>query len=379
MSELMAKITQIKEHLKMGDYPNERTITTRVVMPILYCLEWNVDDPLVVQEEYRAIPDQASKKVDLALFKTPNDNKPEVYIEVKDHGKIQNPEKEAEAEKQLWDYDRHNRVNLAILTDGQTWHFYYPFATGSYSDRKAYSLDFLSRTVEDVSHYLTMLLSFGQIKNGEALKSLKQLHKERAEVEKTRAEFPEVWGHLLEEPNEFFLEGISSAFEQHRGFPPNEQILKTILKEIAKKQFFVPPDVGPAEGSNNEDEEEIETTSGERRGRSKIAVRINWQVIGKTLPAESIDEGSGAATLAKLIERLAKVCGQNTLERLSTLSVSRGALVTRKPNPKYQYKRVMGHFVLTHSATNEKIDIMRKVCSHLSFPRDFLEVKKIIN
>ncbi len=382
MSELKDIISQIKENLRKGAYPNERTITTRIVMVFLRCLGWDVDNPLVVREEYPAIPNQTSKKVDLALFKNQNENQPEIYIEVKDHGKIQNLDKEREAENQLWEYDRHNRVNLAILTDGQIWHFYYPFAKGSYSDRKAYSLDLLARTDEDISHYLEMLLSFENIGNGNSAKHLKKLHEERSQESKTRSEFPEIWKSLLLDPNEYFLEGISSAFEQQRGFsPPDTNIIKRILRDLANNKFFIEREIEPksAEGKNNlrKLKESKEPSHASKSERTRIKVNIKWGIAGKNLPPEVIEEGTAAGTLAKVIERLANVYGQSVLERLSTLQVSRGPLVTRNPNRRYQHRRVMGYFVLTHSSTPEKLEIMRKMSSHLSLPAELFEVETI--
>ncbi len=376
MSELENRINQIKENLRKSIYPNERTITTRIVMVLLRCLGWDVDNPLMVQEEYSAIPDQASKKVDLALFKNPKENKPEIYIEVKDHGKIQNPEKEKEAETQLWEYDRHNRVNIAILTDGQIWHFYYPFAMGTYSDRKAYSLDFLARTDEDISHYLKILLSLENIENGNAARYLKKLHEERRQESKTRSEFPEIWQSLLLDPNEYFLEGISSAFEKQRGSSPDPNIVKKILKDLANKEFFIERLIEPE--THEEDINDNNFYKHRKKSeRTRIKVKIKWIIAGKNLSHEVIDERTAAGTMAKVIERLADVYGQSVLERLSTLQVNRGPLVTRNPNRKYQHRRVMGYFVLTHSSTSEKSEIMRRISSHLSLPADLFEVETV--
>lgn len=379
MSELENKISQIKDNLRKNAFPNERTITTRIVMVLLRCLGWDVDNPNIVQEEYPAIPDQTSKKVDLALFKNPKERKPEIYIEVKSHGKLHNPEKEREAETQLWEYDRHNRVNLAILTDGQIWHFYYPFATGTYSDRKAYSLDFLARTDEDISHYLQMLLSLESIEKSNSINSLKNLHKERTYESKTRAEFPEIWQSLLVNPNEYFIEGISSAFEQQRGFSPDTNIIKRILKDLDSGKFFSEQEIEPEPDQDIVDNNSghSETTPTGKAGRSRIKVKILWSIAGKSLPTEIIEESTAAETLARVIERLTKIYGQNVLDQLSTLKVNRGTLVTRKPNRKYQHRRVMGYFVLTHSSTPEKQEIMRKILSHLSLPLGLFEVETI--
>ncbi len=59
MSELQNRVSLIKENLQRVSYRNERTIITRVVVVLLLCLGWDVDIPLVVREEYPAIPDQA--------------------------------------------------------------------------------------------------------------------------------------------------------------------------------------------------------------------------------------------------------------------------------------------------------------------------------
>lgn len=382
MSELKDTIFKIKENLKNNAYPNERTITTRVIMVLLRCLGWDVDNPLIVREEYSAIPDQTSKKVDLALFKNQNENRPEIYIEVKDHGKIQNTEKERDAEKQLWEYDRHNRVNLAILTDGQIWHFYYPFSTGTYSDRKAYSLDFLARTDEDISHYMKLLLSFENIVNGESANNLKKLHEERTQVSKTRSDFPEIWQSLLNNPNENFLAGITLIFEQQRGYSPENDIIKKILKDLANKEFFIETQIVPQIYedmiNNNEISDNVpQYTPPNRSERTRMKVEINWKVAGKNLPTEIIDEGVAAGTLAKVIERLANVYGQSILERLSSLQVSRGPLVTRNPNRRYAHRRVMGYFVLTNNSTPEKIEIVRNIVSHLSLPSGLLKAEII--
>ena len=83
MSELENKIFQIKENLKKCVYPNERSIITRVVMVLLGCLGWNVDNPLLVQEDYSLVMENISSKIDIALFKELNESNPEIYIKVK--------------------------------------------------------------------------------------------------------------------------------------------------------------------------------------------------------------------------------------------------------------------------------------------------------
>jgi len=59
MPELQNRVSLIKENLRRGSYQNGRTIITRIVRVLLRCLGWDVDNPLVVREEYPAISNQA--------------------------------------------------------------------------------------------------------------------------------------------------------------------------------------------------------------------------------------------------------------------------------------------------------------------------------
>ena len=128
-------------------------------MVLLGCLGWNVDNPLLVQEDYSLVMENISSKIDIALFKELNESNPEIYIKVKNQGTLQDSTKEKEAELQLWEYDRYNRVKLIILTDGQIWHFYYPLVMGAYYDRKVYSLDFFTKTDKEIAYFLNLFLS----------------------------------------------------------------------------------------------------------------------------------------------------------------------------------------------------------------------------
>ena len=67
------------------------------------------------------MPHEDQTKVDLALILPPN--APSVFIEIKALGKFKG--NIGAIERQLRDYNRNNTAMFTILTDGQTWRFYY--------------------------------------------------------------------------------------------------------------------------------------------------------------------------------------------------------------------------------------------------------------
>lgn len=383
MSTLDEVLSEIRQNLKNSAYPNEQTIVSRVILRLLHVLGWDTNNPGAVYEQYPAIPGERKKKIDLALF-MPGNTVPDIYIEVKKHGLLQNQEEERRAEDQLWEYDKHNRVKMGILTDGQVWHFYNPFATGTYADRRGYTLDLLARTPDACARYLELLMSASAVGTGKAIDELKRLHKERAPEAATRADFGDVWSKLLREPNEYFLEGIVTAFQQYKGTSPKVEILSRLLREIQDHsspfdQIVDDAEIPSAEIPSNKKLREAPSASSRKRPKTKIRVKMTWQADKEDMAPEVMCEDSAADTLLRFVERLADVYGKEVLGKLESLSVNRGPLVTRKPNPKYSHKRVHGsdYFVLTHSSTSEKVDILQKVMSHLRLSPSLLQIEVI--
>jgi hypothetical protein len=357
-------------------------VVTRVVMRLLAILGWDLTKPQTVYEEYPAIPGQEAKKVDLALFASENTAKPELYIEVKRHGLLQNPEEERRAEEQLWEYDKFNRVKLALLTDGQIWHFYHPLATGSYSDRRAYTLDLLTRSEDDCALYLELLLSFAAVSNGSAFDQVKKLHEERAHDENTRQAFPEVWKSLLSDPSPLFLDSIGNAFQQLKGISPNQKLLKEMLGELP---MTGPSVISPGQardldvravdnlGSSNE-EGDYQFGGGGRASQTRIRVQINWKLAGKSYPTEILCDGMASHTMVKVVERLLQEFGPSTLDKLSRFTVRGVPFVSRKRSPMYNQSELgnTGYLVMTHSSNPDNITHLAKIVSVLSQPRGFL-------
>jgi hypothetical protein len=398
MEELKVTIHRIKQNLEERSYPNERSITTRVVMPVLRSIGWDVDDPKMVHEEYSVIPGQEGKKVDLALSFNREIRKPDVFIEVKAHGVLQNPEAVKRAENQLSEYERYYRVTLAILTDGQQWYFYYPLAGGTYYDRRALSLDVCAGAEEEVAQYISNLLSFHEIKENHVSSRLLELHRQRSQDERIRTDFPDVWKKLLESPNDFFIQGVQDAFQEHNQISPKPEIIKILLKDLVGTNLDYPINSRSslvAQPLENQSDYLTDSNnsfpllrSRESKSQTKIIVTFNWQTAGKNLTAETIDEGSAAQTLVSTLQKLASVFGQDILERLVRNKVGNGPLVSKNPqrdyiNPQkgslYSYEQIphTNYYVFTHISTDTKIDDLGKVIRELNLPAKLMKIEKV--
>ena len=94
-------IDDIIANIKDGMFMNEASVSQGIIQRILQTLEWNVFNPRIVSPEYSV----SGGRVDYALCH-PAD-KPIVFIEVKQLGKIDG------AEKQLFEYAFHQEIPLS--------------------------------------------------------------------------------------------------------------------------------------------------------------------------------------------------------------------------------------------------------------------------
>lgn len=88
-----------------------------------------------------------------------------VFIEVKQVGQS------AGAERQLFEYAFHKGVPLAILSDGQEWHFFLPAAPGEYSERRVYKLDIVEREIKESTGRFEGNLGYADVCSGAALRA----------------------------------------------------------------------------------------------------------------------------------------------------------------------------------------------------------------
>ena len=115
------------------------------------------------------------------------ENKPIAIIEVKALGKAVN------TDEQVLTYAFKTGIPVAILTDGQEWHFYLPAERGSLTERRFYKLDLLEREGNEIEKIFTDYLDY---KNKEINTSI-----------------PKAWDKLLQDRDSSLIKLIAEKLQ----------------------------------------------------------------------------------------------------------------------------------------------------------------------
>ncbi|AHJ97691.1 DUF4357 domain-containing protein [Hymenobacter swuensis] len=110
--------------------------------------------------EFKATPNEDVKRVDLALF-ADNLSEDAIFIECKATGNLAKglPEDLAKVERQLRDYNKDNTAQLAIITNGRIWRFYYFYTSGKFASKHFKTLNLSEDDLETVAEFFTLFLS----------------------------------------------------------------------------------------------------------------------------------------------------------------------------------------------------------------------------
>ncbi|VAW38127.1 FIG00502112: hypothetical protein, partial [hydrothermal vent metagenome] len=216
--ELKEHIDEIKTALRAGRFLNEASVSQGVVMRILQALGWPVYDSQVVCPEYSV----EDKRVDYALCHPKE--KPAVFVEVKRVGKGEG------ADRQLFEYAFHEGgVPMAVLTDGQEWHFYLPGERGRYDERRVYKLDLLERKMDECAERLTRYLSYKQTCSGEALDNARKDYRKAVRERDVKSALPDAWQKLIEEQDGSLIDLIADKVESMCGYKPDVDLVADFL------------------------------------------------------------------------------------------------------------------------------------------------------
>lgn len=229
-------LQNITSKIKSNDLRNEAAVSLSIVLPIIQELGWNIHENSIVKPEYSL----SGRRVDYALCFP--QNKPIVFIEVKQKGSLSG------ADKQLFEYAFHEGIPLAILTDGQQWHFYLPSGQGDYQDRRFYLIDILERNIDEVKDRLIRYLSYSRIVSGEALKSAHIDYEDASKEKLISQTFRNAWKEIVEGPDEFLIEIISEKVTVLCGSTPtHEMTINFIRKHISSIIDDVRPETTTSE------------------------------------------------------------------------------------------------------------------------------------
>jgi hypothetical protein len=206
--EWNSDIEEIRTAIRSGQYPNEAAVSKGIVLRLLQRLGWPIFDSTIVWPEFPL----DTLYVDYALCHPPR--KPAVIVEVKAIGKIQG------ADTQLFEYAFHAGVPIAVLTDGQEWHFYLPAGKGTIPERRFFKLDLLERELAEITSRLERYLKYERVRSGEAFKAAQADHDSRIIHETIKQTIPVAWRKLLEEQDSILVDLISEKVADLCGYKP---------------------------------------------------------------------------------------------------------------------------------------------------------------
>lgn len=161
---LEAKLRDIQKKLWDSNFPNERSISQGIVLPILRELNWDTDNTSLVWPEYTV----GGGLADFALCG--NSDNPKVFIEVKKLGGVEKAEKKAQ--DQVMRYAHNKDVRIVVLTDGRTWSLYLPEKGGmGYDGKRVFKLDISERPPQESSEVLQRYLEKSRVVSDKALET----------------------------------------------------------------------------------------------------------------------------------------------------------------------------------------------------------------
>lgn len=181
---------------------DEQTTKQGAVLPLLARLGWDRDNIAEVKPEYSV----ATRRVDFCLLRN---DLPVVFVEVKRAG-----EDLQRHQEQLLDYAFREGVKIAALTDGIIWWLYLPTQTGSWEQRRFFTIDIARQESTEVAGHLRRFLEKEAVMSGAALKAAEELHAGHTKEKRIRETIPKAWREICEGPDEEFLEILAERVER---------------------------------------------------------------------------------------------------------------------------------------------------------------------
>ena len=332
---LKEHIDDIRDNLEKGIYTGEAAVSQSIVLRLLEALTWPKFNPQVIIPEYSV----GGRRVDFALCYPPS--KPIVFIEVKQVGNIEG------AEQQLFEYAFHEGIPIAILTDGQTWRFFYPIGQGDYRERKVHELDLIKNNSEGSAERLNRYLNYESIRTGEAVEAIKADYEEVVQQRQVATRLPEAWNKLIEEADEFLLHAVAEKTESLCGYRPTDDQVLDFLKSLESKTK--PQGIHPRPVSHGQ-------SILRRRPRTQNARQTRLRV---TMPdGEVVEHPKAIDTWMEVILKLGP-------DRI--LEVDEGQIISTSPNfrpgrPEVQHGQ---YYIAKDYSTKDKKRLLEKIESRL--------------
>ena len=225
--QLRQDIEDIVKQIKEGSFESEAQVSQGVVLRLLERLGWPRYDTQIVIPEFAV---GGGRRVDYALCHPKK--KAVVLVEVKKPGAV-NPR----AEEQLFGYCVRVGVPLAVLTDGQTWHFFLPAGQGSFEERCFARVDLTSDDPIKAEEQLLRYLRYMEVKEGRSPENAQQ------DLTRTRQEraYKQAWHRIVEKPAKRFLRLFVQEVKNVAALDPSEDDAAAWLRRRAAAGHIGPP------------------------------------------------------------------------------------------------------------------------------------------
>ena len=290
---LLDRIHAARERLRDGSIRSEQAVSQSVVLPILDALGWPRSDPRFVVPEYSV----GSGRVDFALL---THGRATVFVEVKQPGLA------GRADDQLFRYAYHEGIQIAVLTDGKTWHVYGPGLRGTYDERKVSVIDLLGQSPDDSATRLRRYLDREAVDGEEAEENVRADYKRLRERRIARETFGKAWANLVAEPR--LADLLAAEVERACGFQPDPADVTAFLASLRAGTATLPTPRRtpvPDRDARPTDAPEVREPRPEPPAPRRKEVPWSagsWTGKGVTLPAGTDLRGSHRG-----VERLARV------------------------------------------------------------------------
>ena len=232
--ELEEVVRQVRAGLRAGRYKSEAAVSQGVVLPVFQALEWPVLDTSVVTPEFTV----EGRRVDFALCH-PAD-RPLVFLEVKRPGGAKG------ADRQLFEYAFHRGVPMAVLTDGNEWHFYLPAEQGDYDERRVHRLALVDRDVAASCLRLRRYLAYAAVRAGEALDAARSDYRDLARRRQAQEAIPRAWKELVSESDGLLIDLLAERAEDVCGCKPARDACAQFLTRLQPGGVRTPSGRRPA-------------------------------------------------------------------------------------------------------------------------------------
>ncbi len=230
VTDLATVLGTIRRGIARNAYPNETSVRTQMVTPILQALGWDVYDPDSVRDEYALRLQTTTRRIDLALCLNRN---PRCIIELKSTEYVLKQVGRSAGERQLFEYAFHAGAPLALLTNGVKWRFYSTQSAGTYAERLVSRLDIETDSLDDVAARLERYLSYANTKSGQAVDFVRDDLKARLDRHKAREVIPRAWAQLVEgDLDERLISLLTEATSSLTDGSPTRQDIAAFLRRL---------------------------------------------------------------------------------------------------------------------------------------------------